>query len=265
MLARSSRSLLFASRVVLPARESVSRPILSRSFSSSSARYCSANLQQLKEKLESLKSDEAMWKEKCENIQADKQGILQREAREIEDAKHYGITSFAKSLLNINDNLGLALKNTDLQSSEPKEQLEILVEGIKMTHVEAADIMQKQNIAPFQPTVGDRFDHDEHNAVKTVTEESNENSATITKVVKHGYKLKHKVLRPADVEVHAKVIPKPKPTPKPKETTKKDETKEQQQKNTEEKAESDSASDSSSGSDNEKAKDSESNTGNQSK
>eukprot|EP00339_Tiarina_fusa_P018872 CAMPEP_0117055182 /NCGR_PEP_ID=MMETSP0472-20121206/38248_1 /TAXON_ID=693140 ORGANISM="Tiarina fusus, Strain LIS" /NCGR_SAMPLE_ID=MMETSP0472 /ASSEMBLY_ACC=CAM_ASM_000603 /LENGTH=203 /DNA_ID=CAMNT_0004771067 /DNA_START=213 /DNA_END=824 /DNA_ORIENTATION=- len=139
-------------------------------------------------------------------------GIVERETRDLEEAKQYGVSSFAKELLNVNDSLGLAIINTDLESSEPKEQLEILIEGINMTNTNAQDALSHQNIATFQPNIGDHFDHNEHNVVKKVEEKSDKPSVTVTRVVKPGYKRKNKVLRLADVEVLAKVTP-PKPKP----------------------------------------------------
>lgn len=205
-----------------------------------------------KEKLQNLKQELQTWKEKYQNILSEKEGIQNRTAKEIEEAKLYGIKNFAKSLLNVNDNLGLAIINTDLQSSEPKEQLEILIEGLKMTQVEADDALSKESITKFSPEIGDRFDQYAHNAVKTEKKVGETKSETITKVVRHGYKLKNKVLRFADVEVLTVSTP---PPPKKPEPPKVEETK-QEQPIHEKPNDSSSSSESESESDNETNKES---------
>ena len=157
----------------------------------------------LKRKLDTLKEDLQDWKDKVQRVTMDKTTIQNNSLNEITDAKNYGITSFAKQLLNVNDSLRLALENTELDSEDPKQQLEILKEGLLMTHTEAVDILEKIGVIDFVPNVGDVYHKDEHEIVNHIFEtiEHGKPSSVVNSIVAPGKKLNHKVVKLAKVGV----------------------------------------------------------------
>ena len=206
-----------------------------RSLHHSRPLLCSINMNEWKEKAERLRNELEELKERCERANSEKQVINHNIKKNLADARNYGITSFAKQLLNVNDNLALALSNTDLEAEDAKEQLQILLEGVEMVYTEAENVLEKEGILAFAPQEGDVYNPIEHLIVKTLEPQGDNNKDLVAGVKRKGYKLRDRVIRQAEVQIRPRHVPK-KATPPP----------------AEEKPVESSSSDSSSDSDNEK-------------
>ncbi|XP_052179088.1 grpE protein homolog 2, mitochondrial-like isoform X2 [Diospyros lotus] len=139
---------------------------------------------------------------------ADMENVMDRTRREIDNSKKFSIQSFAKSLLDVADNLGRAssvvkesfLKidvTTDTAGAVPL--LKTLLEGVEMTEKQLAEVFRKFEVVKYDPT-NEQFDPNRHNAVFQVTDASKP-PGTIAVVLKAGYMLHDRVLRPAEVGV----------------------------------------------------------------
>jgi len=129
---------------------------------------------------------------------AETENVRRRSEREKSDAANYAITSFAKDLLAIGDNLTRALEaipeDTDLPDSVTN-----LIEGVRMTDRELHNIFVRHGIDKIDPH-GEAFDHNHHQAMfETVTDEHPH--GTVLQVMQIGYKIKDRLLRPAMVGV----------------------------------------------------------------
>jgi molecular chaperone GrpE len=122
--------------------------------------------------------------------------------RDVESARNFAIKSFAKSLLDTSDNLSLALGAVPEELRSDKEGNAVLAnlyEGIQMTQM-GLDKAFEQNGLKSYGEVGDVFDPNHHEALFQYPDPNLE-AGTIGQVMKKGFFLNNRVLRPAEVGV----------------------------------------------------------------
>lgn len=122
--------------------------------------------------------------------------------RDVEAARNFAIKSFAKSLLDTSDNLSLALDAVPEELRADKDGHPVLAnlyEGIKMTQLGLNKAFEQNGLAGYGE-VGDLFDPSHHDALFQYSDPNLENG-TIGQVMKKGFFLNKRVLRPAEVGV----------------------------------------------------------------
>jgi molecular chaperone GrpE len=91
----------------------------------------------LKESLKKMELEVKEMKDKVIRSYAEEENVRRIAKRDVENAKAYAISSFAKSLLDVADNLDLALSAVSKDSSnenDPAKALTNLVQGVRMTN-----------------------------------------------------------------------------------------------------------------------------------
>ncbi|XP_047967001.1 grpE protein homolog 2, mitochondrial-like [Salvia hispanica] len=139
---------------------------------------------------------------------AEMENVKERTRRESENVKKFAIQNFAKSLLDVADNLGRAssaAKGGFSKVDAPEDaagavkQLKTLLEGVEMTEKQLAEVFRKFGLEKYDPT-DEEFDPARHNAVFQVPDASKP-AGRVAVVLKAGYELHDRVIRPADVGV----------------------------------------------------------------
>ena len=138
-------------------------------------------------------------KEKVIRSYAEEENVRRIAKRDVDNAKSYANSSFAKSLLDVADDLERAL------TSIPPEQLnktdnttlKSLYDGIIMTEKSLQKVFQSFKIIQYG-TIGDKFDPTLHDALFQMPNDKYNNN-TIIQVLKKGYKLNDRVIRAAQV------------------------------------------------------------------
>ncbi|CAI8619792.1 unnamed protein product [Vicia faba] len=162
-----------------------------------------------KEELLKLKQKEIeKIQEKFLRTYAEMENVMDRTRREAENSKKFAIQNFAKSLLDVADNLGRASSvvkesfskiDTSTDSTEAMKLLKTLLEGVEMTEKQLSEVLKKFGVEKFDPT-NEPFDPHRHNAVFQIPDDSKP-SGTVAAVLKAGYLLHDRVIRPAEVGV----------------------------------------------------------------
>ncbi|KAH6768047.1 Co-chaperone GrpE family protein [Perilla frutescens var. frutescens] len=153
---------------------------------------------------------EELWemKDKVMRTLAEMENVKDRTRRESENSKKFAIQSFAKSLLDVADNLGRAssaakesFSNIDLpeDAGGAFQQLKVLLEGVEMTEKQLIEVFRKFGVERYDPT-DEEFDPNRHNAVFQVPDASKP-ADRVAVVLKAGYMLHERVIRPAEVGV----------------------------------------------------------------
>lgn len=122
--------------------------------------------------------------------------------RDVGDAKQFAIKSFSKSLLDSSDNLERALDAVpeDLRTdSENHPVLVTLYEGIKMTESGLNKAFEMNGLKKFGE-IGEVFDPNKHEALFEYVD-PNQDAGTVGQIMKKGFTLNDRVLRPAEVGV----------------------------------------------------------------
>eukprot|EP01113_Clastostelium_recurvatum_P049112 TRINITY_DN904_c0_g1_i1.p1 TRINITY_DN904_c0_g1~~TRINITY_DN904_c0_g1_i1.p1 ORF type:complete len:247 (+),score=66.68 TRINITY_DN904_c0_g1_i1:44-742(+) len=131
---------------------------------------------------------------------ADRENTRRIAKKDVADAKVYGVQSFAKALLDVEDNFSRALESVpkDLLATTPA--LKALYDGVVMTEKGFMKILTEQGVTKLNP-IGEKFDPNRHMALFEVPDSSKE-AGIVSSVIKEGFILKDRVLRPASVGVY---------------------------------------------------------------
>ncbi|ARB98248.1 TPA: nucleotide exchange factor GrpE [Neisseria gonorrhoeae] len=138
---------------------------------------------------------EAQLKDEQLRALANEQNLRRRHQQEIADTHKFAGQKFAVEMLPVKDYLEMAL----LDQSGNFDALKM---GVQMTLNELQKAFDATQIKEINPKAGDKLDPNIHQAMQAVASEQEPN--TVVGVMKKGYTLSDRVLRPAMVTVARK-------------------------------------------------------------
>ena len=163
------------------------------------------------ESAEAMAREAAESRDKMLRTLAEMENLRKRTSREVADARVYGITGFARDVLEIADNLQRALDAVPPEAKAAADPgLQALIEGVELTERSLLNALEKNGVKKFDPS-GEKFDPNFQQAMYEVPDPSVP-SGTVVQVVQAGYMIGDRVLRPALVAVSkggAKAAPVP--------------------------------------------------------
>jgi molecular chaperone GrpE len=151
------------------------------------------------ERMAALEAELADTRDRMLRALAEVENLRRRSARELDEARKYAITGFARELLEVDDNLSRALDSIPRRAADEIGLVKTLAEGVALTQKALAACFERHQIAKVTPEIGERFDHNRHQAMFEV--ESDQPPGTIAQVLQPGYVIADRLLRPALVGV----------------------------------------------------------------
>jgi molecular chaperone GrpE len=131
-------------------------------------------------------------------LQADFENLKKRSDRQIEEAKKYCTERLVIQLLDVQDELEIALKTAQsANSAQP------LIEGVQMTLKKLRKVLEQEGVSPIECEEGKTFNPSYHYAV-AAAERDDVEECVVVEEVRKGYKMKDKVIRPSIVKVAVK-------------------------------------------------------------
>ncbi|KAF8391622.1 hypothetical protein HHK36_023928 [Tetracentron sinense] len=162
-----------------------------------------------KEEMLKMKHEEIkQMQDKVLRSYAEMENVMERTRREAENSKKFAIQNFAKSLLDVADNLERAssvVKDSFSKIDASKDSvgavplLKTLLEGVEMTEKLLLEVFRKFGVEKYDPT-NEQFDPHRHHAVFQIPDASKP-PETVAVVLKPGYMLYDRIIRPAEVGV----------------------------------------------------------------
>jgi molecular chaperone GrpE len=150
--------------------------------------------------VDALSRELAEARDKTLRTLAEMENLRQRTRREVADSKVYGITGFARDVLDIADNLQRALDAVPAETRELADpMLKTLIEGVVLTERSLLSALEKNGVRKFDPT-GEKFNPNFQQAMYEVPDPSVP-AGTVVQVVQAGFMIGERVLRPALVGV----------------------------------------------------------------
>lgn len=150
--------------------------------------------------VEALAKEAAESRDKMLRTLAEMENLRKRTAREVADARIYGITGFARDVLDIADNLQRALDAVPAEAKASADPgLKALMEGVELTERSLLNTLEKNGVRKFDPA-GEKFDPNFQQAMYEVPDASVP-AGTVVQVVQAGFMIGERVLRPALVAV----------------------------------------------------------------
>ena len=149
---------------------------------------------------EVLAKEAAEARDKMLRTLAEMENLRKRTSREVADARTYGITGFARDVLDIADNLQRALDALPAEAREAADSgLKALIEGVELTERSLLNTLEKNGVKKFDPS-GGKFDPNFHQAMYEVPDPSVP-AGTVVQVMQSGFMIGDRILRPALVGV----------------------------------------------------------------
>ena len=150
--------------------------------------------------VEALAKEAADARDKMLRTLAEMENLRKRTSREVADARTYGITGFARDVLDLADNLQRALDAVPAEARDNADPgLKALIEGVELTERSLLNALEKHGVKKLDPS-GGKFDPNFHQAMFEIPDPSVP-SGTVVQVVQAGYTIGDRVLRPALVGV----------------------------------------------------------------
>ena len=131
-------------------------------------------------------------------LQADFENFKKRSDRQIEEAKKYCTERLITQLLDVQDELEMALK-----TAQTADSAKLLIEGVQMTLKKLRKVLEQEGVSPIECEAGNVFNPACHHAV-SAAERDDVEACVVTEEVRKGYKMKDKVIRPSIVKVAVK-------------------------------------------------------------
>lgn len=151
--------------------------------------------------VEQLKAEHAALKDQALRALAEAENARRRGQKDREDATNFAISSFARDLLPVADNLRRALDSVseELAGLDPKVQN--LLSGVEATERELLRTLERHGVEKVEAQ-GTLFDPNIHEVMFEMPA-GGQPAGTVLQVVENGYRLKGRILRPARVGVAA--------------------------------------------------------------
>lgn len=146
--------------------------------------------------LEAEKKRSEDYLNRLKYLQADFENIKKRFEREKEQTRAYCTERILTQLLDVVDELELAVKVSKCSDNSK----ETLVEGVEMTLKKLRKVLEQEGVCPIECTMDTVFDPANHNAV-AAEEHDDVKECKVIEEIRKGYKMKDKVLRPSIVRV----------------------------------------------------------------
>ena len=148
-----------------------------------------------------LEAEVAALKEQVLRYAAEADNTKRRAEREANDARAYAIQKFARDLLDVADNLALAIASHPSDSGDAT--LKSFIEGVEMTEKKLLGAFERNGLKKIEPAKGEKFDPHKHQAMMEQPGSDVEPGGVI-QVLQAGYELLGRLVRPAMVVVAAK-------------------------------------------------------------
>jgi len=150
------------------------------------------------DRLAELEAQLAEAKQSVLYAQADTQNVRRRLEKEVQDARTYAATNFARDVLSVADNLQRALDAIPAEL-RTDDKFKGLVIGLEATGREVASVFERNGITRIA-SVGEKLDPNKHQAMMELPSADAE-PGTIVQEMQAGYMIKDRLLRPAMVGV----------------------------------------------------------------
>ncbi len=140
-----------------------------------------------------LEEELIKWRDTAMRTAAEYDNYRKRMSKDKEDLLRYSNQRLLEELLPVIDNFEMGLQAASGETSS------MIYIGMTMVKKQLDEFLASQGVAPIEAEVGHEFDHNIHEAI--MREASDKPEGTILRVMRKGYTIKDRLLRPANVVV----------------------------------------------------------------
>ena len=131
------------------------------------------------------------WREMALRTAAEYDNYRKRCVKDREDFTKYANRSLLEELLPVIDNFEMGMQMAQQDTSS------MIYIGMSMVQKQLTDFLSSQGVEPIECTPGQEFDHNVHEAI--MSEPSDQPEGSIIRILRKGYNLRGRLLRPVNV------------------------------------------------------------------
>ena len=146
---------------------------------------------QAEEKAEQEVDELTKWREMALRTAAEYDNYRKRCVKDREDFTKYANRSLLEELLPVIDNFEMGMQMAQQDTSS------MIYIGMSMVQKQLTDFLSSQGVEPIACTPGQEFDHNVHEAI--MSEPSDQPEGSIIRILRKGYNLRGRLLRPVNV------------------------------------------------------------------
>lgn len=146
-----------------------------------------------------LEAEVAKLKDQVLRAMAETENTRRRLEQQAEERGRYAVSSFAKEMLGVADNLRRALESVPKEVLDTDAMAHKLAEGVELTERGLITALERHGIKRIE-ALGQRFDPHLHQAMMEV-EDPDKPAGTVVFEMQAGYTIQGRLLRPALVSV----------------------------------------------------------------
>lgn len=135
--------------------------------------------------------DLTKWRELALRTAAEYDNYRKRCVKDRDEFTRYATRSLLEELLPVVDNFEMGMQMAGQDTSS------MIYIGMSMVQKQLHDFLAAQGVEPIVTEVGQMFDHNIHEAIQS--EPSDQPEGTILRIIRRGYNLKGRLLRPVNV------------------------------------------------------------------
>eukprot|EP00818_Percolomonas_sp_WS_P004102 CAMPEP_0117443402 /NCGR_PEP_ID=MMETSP0759-20121206/4676_1 /TAXON_ID=63605 /ORGANISM="Percolomonas cosmopolitus, Strain WS" /LENGTH=232 /DNA_ID=CAMNT_0005235375 /DNA_START=220 /DNA_END=918 /DNA_ORIENTATION=+ len=176
-------------------------------------------LSEEEKKIVSLSEELGKVKDSYARCLADQENTRRIARQDVDNAKEYSVTKFAKNMLDVVDNLDRALsvmhpedlekfmsyfqEHHDEDLKKKASQMKSIVTGVQLTRKVMMKALESHGITQIPDSTAQKFDPEYHEALmkQPVSDEDKDKVGHVAHVINQGFTIKDRVLRPAKVVV----------------------------------------------------------------
>lgn len=144
-------------------------------------------------------AEAAELKDKLLRAVAETENVRRRAKRDVDDARKFSVTDFARDMLQVSDNMRRAIDAVPAEVRATHPEVVSLLEGVEITDKGLIGTLERHGISAVDP-MGEKLDPNLHQAVLQI-ENPDAAPGTVVQVMQVGYTLHGRLLRPAMVAV----------------------------------------------------------------
>ncbi len=133
----------------------------------------------------------AKWRELAMRTAAEYDNYRKRCVKERDEFTRYATRGLLEELLPVIDHFEMGMQMAE------KEKGSMIYIGMEMVKKQLQDFLQAQGVEPIEAQPGIPFDHNLHEAIQS--EPSDQAEGTVLRILRPGYMLRGKLLRPVNV------------------------------------------------------------------
>lgn len=149
----------------------------------------------VEEQLASAKKDHAEAHDRYLRLAADMENLRRRTVREKDEIRQFAAGRVLEDLISVLDNLGFGLA----AAKAPNADLKTLVGGVSMVADQLKNVLSQHGLKEINPA-GQAFDPNQHESI-AAQPSADVAEGSVIQVVRIGYALNGRLLRPASVVV----------------------------------------------------------------